>query len=85
MSDPTPTPVDLADIDLTAPVMCEAPGGCGRQAEWQIRSRCKGGHRWLLACDKHVRREMARPAQVYRCVVHGVLIPAGQPVEWRPL
>ena len=87
MSEPTsnPAPVDLPDIDLTSPVICQHPSGCGRQAEWRIRSRCDLDHPWWLACDKHCRIEQERVPALYRCELHKVLIRPGSPVEWRPL
>ncbi|MDA8439388.1 MAG: hypothetical protein M0Z51_11100 [Propionibacterium sp.] len=87
MSEPThnPAPVDLPDIDLIAPVICQHHSGCGRQAEWRIRSRCDLPHAWVLLCDKHCQEEQAKVPALYRCTLHKVLIRPGSPVEWRPL
>ncbi|MDA8440100.1 MAG: hypothetical protein M0Z51_14750 [Propionibacterium sp.] len=88
MSEPThnPAPVDLPDIDLTAPVMCEHIGGCGRKAEWECRPSCPEPHRWFHYCTKHAEevRDWARAYAPLTCRHHGVPFEP-DPLEWRPL
>lgn len=89
MSEPThnPAPVVLPDVDMTAAVPCQREG-CTADPMWRYRLRCPlGGHPWIDLCDVHAQQKAREFEKVKRweCVSHRNPLPAGNPVEWRPL